>query len=185
MVDGDQMTFARIRVFIPNLPIDGDYRVITPYSDITYTDQKAGDKIFETLDVGLACVNTFECTLGAHPRPVPAALADGRRRRTARPCPTWPPCRPAPTPSTTRWSPPAACSRADPGTGKKYLADPARVGPITGSPLPPFVANEIDGTTTVRNHNTFRVEIRHPVGTTAARWWPPSTAKPTSPSPAA
>ncbi|HXE48727.1 MAG TPA: hypothetical protein VN663_10170, partial [Ramlibacter sp.] len=37
-VDGDQMTFGRHRVFIPTLPWDGDYRVITPYSDITYTN---------------------------------------------------------------------------------------------------------------------------------------------------
>jgi hypothetical protein len=51
---------------------------------------------------------------------------------------------------------------ADPGTGKKYLADPARVGTVTGSPLPPFTAFNTDGTSSLRDHNTFRIEIRHP-----------------------
>jgi VCBS repeat-containing protein len=49
---------------------------------------------------------------------------------------------------------------ADPGTGKKYLADPARVGPVTGSPLPPFVDSE--GNT--RDHNIFRIEVHAPNG---------------------
>ncbi|MFL5442980.1 MAG: Ig-like domain-containing protein, partial [Myxococcales bacterium] len=39
-------------------------------------------------------------------------------------------------------------------TGKAYLADPARIGPVTGSPLPPFV----DSTGAVRDHNIFRIE---------------------------
>ena len=43
---------------------------------------------------------------------------------------------------------------AYPGTGKAYLADPARLGPVTGSPLPPFT----DSTGALRDHNIFRIE---------------------------
>src|SRR6185369_8802462 len=42
---GDQIVFGRHRIFLPTLPFDGDYRVITPYTDITYFDQAAGDRI--------------------------------------------------------------------------------------------------------------------------------------------
>ena len=56
VVDCDQMTFGRHRVFIPTLPFVGDYRVITPFSDFSYIDQKAGGRIFETSDVGTACI---------------------------------------------------------------------------------------------------------------------------------
>jgi hypothetical protein len=161
VIDGDQMTFARTRLFIPNLPIDGDYRVITPYSDIIYTGQKAGDRIFETTDIGLKCVGTFECTLGATLGPflLPSPAAGGAE------LPPMPDL--AALPAGTDPFLDAAIAAGgvltpNPGTGRKYLSDKIRVGPITGSPLPPFVANEIDGTTTTRNHNTFRVEIRHP-----------------------
>ncbi|HEY0823506.1 MAG TPA: Ig-like domain-containing protein, partial [Ramlibacter sp.] len=38
------------------------------------------------------------------------------------------------------------------------IADPARVGPVTGSPLPNFT----DHTGASRSHNTFRIEVRRP-----------------------
>ncbi|MBI2318440.1 MAG: hypothetical protein HYU75_15955 [Betaproteobacteria bacterium] len=41
-----------------------------------------------------------------------------------------------------------------PGTGAAYIADPARIGPVTGSLLPNF----IDSTGKSRNHNIFRIE---------------------------
>ncbi|HZX93130.1 MAG TPA: cadherin-like domain-containing protein, partial [Myxococcales bacterium] len=41
-----------------------------------------------------------------------------------------------------------------PFTGKAYIADPARSGPVTGSPLPQFT----DSTGALRNHNIFRIE---------------------------
>ncbi|GAB3764739.1 IPT/TIG domain-containing protein [Ramlibacter monticola] len=159
--DGDQMTFGRIRVFIPKLPVDGDYRVVTPYSDTTYINQKAGDRIFETTDVGVACINTFECTLGTQIGPflLPSVAAGGAE------VPPMPDLAAAPA-GTDPWFDSAvaagAAPTANPGTGKKYLADPARVGTVTGSPLPPFTAFEPDGTSSLRNHNTFRIEIRHP-----------------------
>jgi hypothetical protein len=161
VVDGDQMTFARTRLFIPNLPFDGDYRVITPFGEVTYTDQRAGDRIFETVDIGVACINTFECTLGAQLGPflLPSATAGGAE------LPPMPDlaARPAGTdPFFDAIVAGGGVATPNPGTGKKYLADPARLGPVTGSQLPNFIANEIDGKTPSRNHNTFRVEVRDP-----------------------
>jgi hypothetical protein len=45
------------------------------------------------------------------------------------------------------------------------VADPARVGPVTGSLLPNFT----DSTGASRNHNTFRVEVRAPAPKPTAR----------------
>jgi hypothetical protein len=56
----------------------------------------------------------------------------------------------------------AGAPTANPGTNRQYLADPARIGPVTGSPLPDFIANNLDGSTGPRNHNTFRIEVRAP-----------------------
>ncbi len=50
---------------------------------------------------------------------------------------------------------------ADPGTGKQYIADPKRIGAVTGSPLPNFT----DSTGASRNHNTFRIEVSDASGT--------------------
>ncbi len=155
-VDGDQMTFGRHRVFIPTLPFDGDYRVITPFTDITYFDQKAGDRIFETSDVGVACINTFECTLGTAIGPylLPSPVAGGAE------VPPMPDLKSAPPGTDPFYDSLIALGGAtgDPGTGKKYLADPARIGPVTGSPM----ANFIDSDGNSRNHNTFRIEVRAP-----------------------
>lgn len=155
-VDGDQMTFGRHRVFIPTLPFDGDYRIITPFTDITYFDQKAGDRIFETSDVGIACINTFECTLGTAIGPylLPSPVAGGAE------VPPMPDLKLAPPGTDPFYDSLIALGGAtgDPGTGKKYLADPARIGPVTGSPMPNFI--DSDGNS--RNHNTFRIEVRAP-----------------------
>ncbi|MBA2961852.1 MULTISPECIES: cadherin-like domain-containing protein [Ramlibacter] len=156
VVDTTQMTFGRIRLFMPRLPFDGDYRVITPYSDITYYDQKAGERIFETNDVGVACINTFECTLDTAIGPflLPSPVAGGPE------VPPMPDLQAAP-PGTDPFYDLLVATGAptpSPGTGKQYLADPARVGPITGSLLPNFT--DSDGV--VRNHNTFRIEVRAP-----------------------
>ena len=160
VVDGDQVTFGRVRVFVPRLPFDGDYRVITPYTDVTYLSQKAGDKIFDTSDVGLACVNTFACTLDTAIGPflLPSAVAGGAE------VPPMPDLIAAP-PGTDPFYDQAVAlgaTTADPGTGLKYIADPKRVGPVTGTTLPDFIANDVDGTSTPRNHNTFRIEVRLP-----------------------
>jgi hypothetical protein len=160
VVVGDQMTFSRLRVQIPNLPFEGDYRVITPYSDVTYQDKKAGDKIFETLDIGLGCPGTFDCTLNGTVGPflLPSAVAGGSE------VPPMPDLVTAPPGTDPFWDQLVAAGgvTADPRTGAKYVADPGRTGTVTGSPLPDFVANDTDGSTSSRNHNTFRVEVRAP-----------------------
>ncbi|HXE50225.1 MAG TPA: Ig-like domain-containing protein [Ramlibacter sp.] len=161
VIDGDQMTFARHRIFIPNLPWAGDYRVITPFGEFNYYDQKAGDRIFETKDVGLACINTFECTLGATllgPFLLPSPAAGAGE------VPPVPDLASAPLGTDPWYDLIAGATTADPGTGKKYLADPKRIGPVTGSPMAPFSAYDVgDGVNaTQRNHNTFRIEVRSP-----------------------
>lgn len=156
VADGNQMTFGRLRVVIPTLPFDGDYRVITPYSDVTYLDQKAGGVIRDTTDIGLACVGTFECALKTAIGPflLPSAQAGAAE------VPPMPDLKTAP-PGTDPFYDQLLFlggGSADPGTGRQYLADPKRVGTVTGSPLPDF----IDSTGATRNHNTFRIEVRAP-----------------------
>ncbi|GAB3776971.1 hypothetical protein GCM10028796_55440 [Ramlibacter monticola] len=158
--EGDQVTFGRLRVVIPNLPFDGDYRVITPYSDKTYPNMTVGGKISDTLDIGLGCVNTFECTLKTPIGPylLPSPFPGGNE------VPAMPELKSAPPGTDPYYDALLALggATADPQTGRKYLADPGRVGPVTGSPLPNFTAFETNGTTASRNHNTFRIEVRTP-----------------------
>ncbi|GAB3775038.1 hypothetical protein GCM10028796_50430 [Ramlibacter monticola] len=166
-VDGDQMVFTRLRVNIPRLPFDGDYRVITPFSDVSYYDQVAGGRIFDTLDIGTSCPTTFECALNGTLGPflLPSASAGGAE------VPPMPDLQSAPAGTDPFYDAAVAAGAApaaNPGTGKKYIADPGRVGAVTGSPLPPYTSYEIDssgatsGTPVTRNHNTFRIEVRVP-----------------------
>jgi hypothetical protein len=158
--DGDQILFGRHRVVIPNLPFDGDYRVITPFSDKTYRNMKVGDKIFETEDIGTGCMGTFECALQTPIGPflLPSPVPGGDE------VPPMPDLLQAPAGTDPFFDALRAVggTTADPQTGKKYLADPSRLGPVTGSPLPKFFAKETNGTTSERNHNTFRVEVSTP-----------------------
>ena len=162
-VPGDQIAFGRLRVQTGNLPFNGDYRVITPFSDTTYVGQAAGDRIFETLDIGAGCQAVFDCALAAAVGPflLPSALAGGAE------VPPMPDLKLAPAgtdPFYDQAVAQGAAPTADPLTGKKYVADPGRIGAVTGSPLPDFIARNTDGTTTTRNHNTFRVEVSDDTG---------------------
>jgi len=141
---GDQMTFGRLRIQIPALPQSGDYSIETPYGTYNFPAQVAGDKIFFTIDIGVACPGTFTCTLGTNVAPFLLAA----------PFPGGPQMGPVtaltPTPDTD----PAHFGGAFvptpyPGTGKAYVADPARIGPVTGSP----VINAVNG----QFQNWFRV----------------------------
>ncbi|HET9653636.1 MAG TPA: Ig-like domain-containing protein, partial [Usitatibacter sp.] len=149
VVPGQQMTFGRIRVFITNLPFSGTYTVYHPYGKWTFNNVAAGDRIFFTEDAGLACVGTFTCTLGTSIGPflLPSPTPGGAEV--------------PPIPDLVAGQDPyydllvnIGGAKPYPGTGKKYIADPGRIGPVTGSPLPPFVGN--DGVT--YNHNILRVE---------------------------
>jgi len=158
VVDGDQMTFGRERLFIRSLPFDGNYRVITPYAEKVYPNMKAGDRLFVTQDVGLACVGTFTCTLGTGIGPflLPSPVAGGNE------VPPMPDLKAAPPGTDPFYDALVAIggTSVDPGTGKQYIADPKRIGAVTGSPLPNF----IDSTGASRNHNTFRIEISDAAG---------------------
>lgn len=149
VLPGDQMTFGRIRLVISPVPFSGDYTVYHPYGVWKFPGLVAGDRLFFTEDVGLGCVGTFTCTLGTSIGPflLPSATAGGAEV--------------PPIPDLTAGLDPfydaiVAVGGAStyPGTGKKYIADPKRIGPVTGSPLPPFLGN--DGT--LHDHNTLRIE---------------------------
>ena len=109
----------------------------------------AGQRIFFTDDVGVACNGLFDCALRSRMGPFLAAS------------PTVGGIEMAPITATNQTPDinPAHFAglfapTAYPGTGKSYLADPNRIGPVTGSAL----ANFIDSTGKSRNHNMFRVE---------------------------
>lgn len=142
--DGQQITFARLRMLLNPVPADGTYRFIHPYGEVSI-DALAGDRIFYTDDVGATCTGNFECALTSNnlgPFLLPSANPGGNEIgpvTAAVPVPD-----PANTPAPTAY----------PGNGKAYIADPARLGPVTGgSPV-----NFIDSTGRSRNHNIFRIE---------------------------
>ncbi|MGE5096669.1 MAG: cadherin-like domain-containing protein [Betaproteobacteria bacterium] len=146
---GQQMTFGRIRVFITNVPFSGTYTVYHPYGQWIFPGVAAGDRIFFTEDIGVACVNTFACTLDTSVGPflLPSPTPGGNE------VPPIPDVQPGQDPYYDILVN-TGVAKPYPNTGKKYIADPGRLGPVTGSPLPPFVGN--DGAT--YNHNIFRVE---------------------------
>ncbi len=127
-IPGDQITFARIRVSLTSVPKTGTYRFIHPYGE-ERVDGVAGGRIFFTQDIGPTCARgTFDCALNSRLGPfLLSSLTPGGVEL-----------------------PPVTFA----GSGKSYIADPARVGPVTGSPLPAF----IDSAGASRNHNIFRIE---------------------------
>ncbi|MFL5291263.1 MAG: cadherin-like domain-containing protein [Myxococcales bacterium] len=123
----DTMTlFARIRLRVDPAPATGTYRFIHPYGE-DIVDGVAGQRISYTEDYGLGCAD-FSCVLNGRYGPflVPSNAPGGAEL-------------------------PAV---AGPVPGKLYLADPVRLGPVTGSALPDFT----DSTGALRNHNIFRIE---------------------------
>jgi len=145
---GDQTVFSRIRVSLNPVPVTGTYRFIHPYGEEVRSGV-AGGKIFFTSDVGIGCGLDFSCSLNSRLGPflLPSNTPGGAEM---------PPLTAAnPTPDTDpAHFKGAFAPTAYPGTGKAYIADPNRFGPVTGSPLPDFV----DSTGAVRNHNIFRIE---------------------------
>lgn len=149
-IPGDQIVFARVRIKINPVPYDGDYTVYTPFGKFFFPGQLAGQKrgIFFTADVGLS-VGQFQQALDGRIGPflLPSTAPGGPE------LPPIPLLQPGQDPFYDAL---VALGGAVPypNNGRKYLANPGRIGPITGSPLPPYVVN--DGTT--RNANIFRVE---------------------------
>src|SRR3954463_14212735 len=147
----DQITFARIRFKLTNIPVTGTYRFIHPYGEDS-VDEVAGAArgIFFTEDIGIGLPGgPFDGALKSRLGPflIPSATPGGAEMAAVTAA--------NPTPDTDPAHFGGAFTpTAYPGTGKAYLADPARIGPVTGSPLPPFV----DSTGAVRDHNIFRIE---------------------------
>lgn len=128
VVPGGQVTFSRIRVVLNPVPVTGIYRIIHPYGE-EVVHAVAGERIFITDDVGIGCPSgQFDCATQSRLGPflLPANTPGGAEL----------PSVPGPVP------------------GKQYIADPNRLGPVTGSALPDFV----DSTGALRNHNIFRIE---------------------------
>jgi hypothetical protein len=150
VINGDQMVFARVRIKIVPVPFDGTYTVYTPFGKYVFEDQLANQPrgIFFTEDIGLT-PGDFTGALNGHIGPflLPSATPGGAEM------PALTAANPAPDTDPAHFGG-AFAATPYPGTGRSYIADPARVGPITGSLLPPYVLP--DGT--ARNPNIFRVE---------------------------
>jgi Bacterial Ig domain len=148
VVPGDQITFSRIRVRLQPVPVTGTYRFIHPYGE-EVIEGVAGGRIFFTDDVGLSCPGSFTCSLNSRLGPflLPSTTPGGAEM------PALNAANPTPDIDPAHFGG-AFAPTAYPGTGDSYIADPARIGPVTGSSLPNFV----DSTGRSRNHNIFRIE---------------------------
>ncbi len=161
---GQQITFSRIRVRLGAAPVAGTYRFIHPYGEEVIV-AAAGERIFFTDDVGVACApGTFDCSLSSRLGPflLPADAAGNE---------IGPMTASSPIPDTdvrNFGGVPGVDLIADlvtsyPGTGKAYIADPARIGPVTGGLGKNGRGTFIEGGTGLeRNTNIFRIE--GPVG---------------------
>lgn len=145
---GDQIVFARIRMVLNPVPVGGRYRIIHPFGE-DFIDAPAGGKIFYTEDIGIGSPGDFTGALSSRLGPflLPSSVPGGAEM------PPLTAGNPAPDTDPAHFGG-AFAPTPYPGTGKAYIADPARIGPVTGSALPDFV----DSTGALRNHNIFRIE---------------------------
>jgi hypothetical protein len=115
VAEGGQMVFTRIRMRLEDVPVTGTYRFLHPYGE-DELDGVANDRIFFTEDVGVNCAaGTFDCAMQGRfgPYLLPADANGNELPPVAGPVP-----------------------------GKLYLADPARIGPVTNGPVRNFVRIE-------------------------------------------
>jgi hypothetical protein len=118
--------FGRVRIRVLDLPITGTYTFYTPWG-IKQIDGLAGDRIFDSEDIGINCAPfVYDCALETSIGPflVPSSSPGG-----------------------------AELAPVTGPSGALYLADPARIGPMTGSPV---VGNYTIGGQPV-NPNVFAV----------------------------
>ena len=147
-VPGEQIVFSRIRVALNPVPVSGTYRFIHPYGEESI-EGVAGERIFFTDDVGISCAKgTFDCALTSRMGPflLPSATAGGAEMPAV--------TADNPTPDTDPAHFAGGAPTPYPNSGKAYIADPARIGPVTGS----LLSNFIDSSGASRNHNIFRIE---------------------------
>ncbi len=137
---GQQITFSRIRVRLSAAPVAGTYRFIHPYGEESIV-AAAGERIFFTDDVGVACApGTFDCSLNSRLGPflLPSDVPGGAE------LPAFTELNQNPDKNDAHFG--GAITRTPfpgSGTGKAYIADPARIGPVTGG---------------IAGQNKFRVE---------------------------
>ena len=145
---GDEIVFARLRIRVDSLPYSGTYTFYTPYGKRVFAEQVAGDRLFVTEDVGLTVGNFQEALNGSiYPFIVPSASPGGAEM------PPVSATNPAPDTDPAHFG--GGAPTPYPGNGRRYIADPARLGPVTGS-LANFTA---DG---IANPNLFRIDISGP-----------------------
>ncbi|NDE99431.1 MAG: hypothetical protein EB034_14320, partial [Verrucomicrobia bacterium] len=110
---GAQTVFTRIRVDIRDLPYSGTYRITTPYKILVVSNAVAATRLFLTEDVGLTPPPASEANfnLSLHSKYGPYLLPSNTRGGAELPPVTF--------------------------EGRSYIADAARIGKITGSPLGP------------------------------------------------
>jgi hypothetical protein len=153
VIPGQQMVFARTRIKVSPLPFSGTYTVYTPLGKFVFDNQVAGDRLFFTEDIGLAALDFAQALTGRQgPFLLPATVPGGAE------VPPIPDLLPGQDPFFDALVAGGGATLY-PGTGKKYIADPARLGPITGGKTgiagqPVYTVN--DGST--RDPNLFRVE---------------------------
>lgn len=129
--------FGRIRIRVLDLPLTGIYKFYTPWG-IKEIAGLAGDRIFDTEDIGVNCAPfQYDCALETSIGPflVPSNAPGGAELAAV----------------------------VSPTSGALYLSDPARVGPVTGSPIqgtysiaPVGGFSATDGVPT--NPNVFAIE---------------------------
>jgi hypothetical protein len=161
-----QLVFTRIRYKLVGAPTGFVYRFIHPYGDEKqFLDPgPATGTVFVTDDVGINC-NDFSCAMNGRVGPwlLPSPTPGGKE------LPPVTPQNPVPDANGNNFGgalsvTPYPFAPGDPNYGKAYLADPARVGPVTGSPLPKVA----DSTGALRDHNIFRIEAYLADGVTLA-----------------
>jgi Bacterial Ig domain len=130
---GEQVVFARLRLRYNNVPLTGNYRFLHPYGEVTvFAD--AGTRIFYTEDVGATCTGNFACATTSQnmgPFLLPSLTPGGAEL---------PPITAAtPTvPAADLVNIPGGVATPYPGTGKAYITDPARIGPVKGGTVRNF-----------------------------------------------
>jgi hypothetical protein len=113
VINGDQVVFTRIRFDLPAAPLSGDYLILTPFSQHEVKGVPAGAKIRTVEDIGIA--------------PPPAGFVGALNSKVG----------PFLTAALTPGGAEIPLTPGPAGDNTQFLADPLRVGPVTGSPLSP------------------------------------------------